>query len=107
MIHLLLHFLVPLVLVLLFWRRQWLQQWLLLLFAFVIDLDHLLADPIYDPDRCSIGFHPLHSGYAIAVYVVLLASSIRWPDTLWWVRARMVLFGVVVHLILDASDCIF
>jgi len=52
LIHLLLHFLVPLVLVLLFWRRQWLQQWLLLLFAFVIDLDYLLADPIYDPDRC-------------------------------------------------------
>ena len=26
----------------------------------LVDLDHLFADPIYDPDRCSIGFHPLH-----------------------------------------------
>jgi len=94
LIHLLLHFLVPLVLVLLFWRKQWLQQWLLLLFAFVIDLDHLLADPIYDPDRCSIGFHPLHSGYAIAVYAVLLASSIRWPDTSFTLNA---LIWTVLH----------
>lgn len=107
LIHLLLHFLVPLVLVLIFWRKEWLQRWLLLLCAFVIDLDHLLADPIYDPERCSIGFHPLHSGYAFVVYAALLVSSVRWPDTLWWVRGKMVMYGVVVHLILDAADCIF
>ena len=26
----------------------------------MVDLDHLIADPIFDPQRC-IGFHPLHS----------------------------------------------
>ena len=35
-----------------------------------VDLDHLLADPIFDPHRMSIGFHPLHSYPAIAVYVL-------------------------------------
>ena len=37
----------------------------------LIDLDHLLATPIFDPARCSIGFHPLHSYYAIGVYFIL------------------------------------
>ena len=39
----------------------------------LVDLDHLLADPIYDPERCSIGFHPLHSIPAIVVYALMFA----------------------------------
>ena len=27
----------------------------------LVDVDHLLAKPIYNPDRCSIESHPLHS----------------------------------------------
>ena len=37
-----------------------------------IDLDHLLATPIFDPNRCSINFHPLHSYYAITGYVLMI-----------------------------------
>ncbi len=37
----------------------------------LVDIDHLLATPVYDPNRCSIGFHPLHGFYPIALYVLL------------------------------------
>lgn len=60
-----------------------------------VDLDHLLAVPIYDPNRCSIGFHPLHSYYAIAVYVILL----------FFPKTRIVGIGLVIHMILDYIDC--
>ena len=61
----------------------------------VVDLDHLLAVPIYDPNRCSIGFHPLHSYYAIGVYVILL----------FFPKTRLVGIGLVIHMILDYIDC--
>jgi hypothetical protein len=63
----------------------------------VIDLDHLLADPIFDPDRCGIGFHPLHTLWAGIVYGGLLAVSA------WKVRA--VGIGCLWHLSTDAIDC--
>jgi hypothetical protein len=37
----------------------------------IVDVDHLLADPIYDPNRCSIGFYPLHTTPAIVIYAAL------------------------------------
>ena len=37
----------------------------------IVDLDHLLATPIYQADRCSINFHPLHSYYAIVIYAIM------------------------------------
>ena len=63
----------------------------------VVDLDHLLAVPIYDPDRCSIGFHPLHSYLAIGLYFLM---SI-WPKT------RLVGIGLLVHMVLDFLDCLW
>ena len=41
-----------------------------------VDLDHLLANPIYDPCRCSIGFHPLHNYFAIVIYLIFIYDSI-------------------------------
>ena len=35
------------------WRTRCWQA----LSAMIIDIDHLLADPILDPNRCSVGFH--------------------------------------------------
>ena len=101
----------PLLLALVFWPARWWQSCLWLLCGLIIDIDHLLADPIYDPERCSIGFHPLHSGYAMAIYAVLLLASVRLSvgqsHLSWWFRLRLILIGVVLHLILDALDCIF
>ena len=61
----------------------------------LIDLDHLLADPLYDPDRCSIGFHPLHTTPAAVLYLVLAI----WPKT------RALGVGLLIHLLLDGIDC--
>ena len=68
----------------------------LLLLGWVIDLDHLLADPIYAPDRCSIGFHPLHTAPAMLAYAGLAA----WPRTRWFG------VGLVLHVLLDGLDCV-
>ena len=59
-----------------------------------VDLDHLLATPIFDPCRCSIGFHVLHSWYMIAVYVLLLFS-----------RLRILGIGLLMHMLTDQIDC--
>ena len=42
------------------------------LLTMIVDLDHVFAEPIFDPSRCSIGFHPLHTDIAILFYLILL-----------------------------------
>ncbi len=93
--HLALHALVPLMVAVTFFRSNWKRAWLIMLATMLVDLDHLLADPIYDPDRCSIGYHPLHTAPAIAAYVLLTL-----PRT-----TRLVGLGLVIHMALDAVDC--
>lgn len=61
----------------------------------LVDIDHLLATPIYDPMRCSIGFHPLHQLPAIAVYLVMLGFE----------KTRLIGLGLVIHMLLDSLDC--
>jgi len=68
---------------------------LLILASNLIDLDHLLASPIYDPARCSINFHPLHSWYMFPFYFLGLI----------WRRYRYLFFGIFLHLLLDWVDC--
>jgi hypothetical protein len=63
----------------------------------VVDLDHLLVTPVFDPNRCSIGFHPLHTWPAIAVYLVLTL----FPKT------RLVGLGLMIHMVLDGIDCLW
>ena len=94
MLHLSLHFLVPALLAVCFpaSRRGPVFVWLML--GMLIDLDHLLADPIYDPKRCSIGFHPLHTTWPILGYLSLLA----------WQHTRILGVGLVIHISLDAID---
>ena len=106
-VHLLLHIAVPGLVAWLFFRdplqtrvlqiRMFARAWLWLLLGWVIDLDHLLADPIYAPDRCSIGFHPLHTAPAILVYGAL---TIPRPTRLFGI-------GLLIHIALDLSDCLW
>ena len=63
--------------------------------AMLIDVDHLLAVPVYDPNRCSLGFHPLHGILPIALYAALCLHR----------RTRLVGLGLVIHIALDAIDC--
>ena len=95
MIHLLLHFLVPALVATAFFRNRWKSAYLVMLATMVVDLDHLLANPIYDPGRCSIGFHPLHSYYAIAAYAVLF----------FFPRFRIIALGLLLHMLTDYQDC--
>ncbi|WP_439151499.1 DUF6122 family protein [Winogradskyella sp.] len=94
-IHYGLHFGLPLFIALLFYRKNWLRAYGIMLLAFLIDLDHLLAHPIFDSNRCSINFHPLHSYYAIIVYVLLLLPK----------PSRLIALGLVAHIISDVADC--
>ena len=71
MLHLSWHLVVPLVVVGLFFKKDWKMAYFIMLSTMLVDLDHLLANPIYDPNRCSIGFHPLHQHWFIAFYFIL------------------------------------
>ena len=51
----------------------------------------------YDPNRCSIGYHPLHSYLATAVYLGLSAIP----------KTRLVGLGLVIHMVLDWLDCLW
>ena len=72
-IHLILHAAVPGAVAWVFYRKVFVRALIIMLATMLIDLDHLLADPVYDPGRCSIGFHPLHQ-YPIMVVYALLAD---------------------------------
>lgn len=101
-IHLGLHAVVPALVAWLFFRDparagSFGRAWMLLLLGWLIDLDHLLADPIYAPDRCSIGFHPLHTMPAIALYGALVIPR----------RTRLLGFGLLIHIGLDLVDCLW
>ena len=82
----------------LLWRSDWKRAGLVIAAANLIDLDHLLADPIFDPDRCSIGFHLLHGWEAAIVYLLMIGV----PK--WWVRALGI--GALWHLAVDYGDCL-
>jgi hypothetical protein len=96
MFHIALHFAVPLMIAGLFFKKQWQKAYFIMMATMLIDLDHLLADPIYDPSRCSIGFHPLHQMWSIALYFAMC----------WIPKTRLVGIGLTLHMVLDAVDCI-
>lgn len=95
-IHYFLHFGFPLLLAYVFFRKDWKKAYLIMLVTMLIDLDHLLADPIFQANRCSIGFHPLHTYFAAMVYTALLF----FPKTY-----KMIGLGLLFHLLTDLIDC--
>ncbi|MDC0076491.1 DUF6122 family protein [Gammaproteobacteria bacterium] len=95
MLHISLHLVVPLAVVGLFFKKDWKIAYFIMLSTMLVDLDHLLANPIYDPNRCSIGFHPLHEPWFIAFYFILS----------FYPKTRFIGVGLVIHMVLDAIDC--
>jgi len=96
LLHLLLHVIVPVATARVFWPKAWKRAALWMLAAWVIDLDHLLADPVYAPGRCSIGFHPLHTWPAMLAYgALVIPRKTRWFGV-----------GLVIHIVLDGIDCL-
>lgn len=112
LIHYGLHFLAPGLIAWIFFRPNWKKAWIIMLATLLVDLDHLLATPLFDPARCSIGHHPLHSGPAIGLYLLLLAASLI-PPLRRAVPARliplsqMILLGLLFHMLTDYQDCLW
>ena len=93
--HLLLHFTVPALLAGLAFRQKWAIAYLIMMATMLVDVDHFLANPIFDPTRCSIGFHPLHGFIPIAIYFAFCFHS----------KTRLVGLGLMIHMLLDSIDC--
>ncbi len=94
-VHYFLHFGFPLLIAVLFFRDNWKKAYLIFLLTMFVDIDHLLATPVFDPERCSIGFHPLHSYWAMAVYVLMLFHP----------KIRIAAIGLLMHMATDGLDC--
>ena len=95
-IHYSLHLILPLLIAFLFFKKDWKKVYLIMLLTMIVDLDHLLADPIYQANRCSINFHPLHSYYSIAIYIVMV--FFRRPY-------NIIGIGLLLHMLTDFCDC--
>jgi len=113
MLHIGLHFAVPVLVAWVFYRPRWTSAGLILLATMVVDLDHLAANPVYDPERCSIGFHPLHTAPAVVLYALLLLAPVltrladevprQWANPLRSIH--LIGLGLLIHMALDALDC--
>lgn len=95
-IHYGIHFIVPLCVAFIFYKPKWKVTFLIMISAMLIDLDHLIANPIFDANRCSINFHPLHSYVAIGIYFVLLLPT----------KTRVIGIGLLIHILADSVDCL-
>lgn len=89
------HFIIPGVIAFLFFKNDWKKVWLIFILSMLVDLDHLLANPIFAEDRCSINYHPLHSYYAIVGYIILLLPK----------KTRILAIALLFHMLTDWLDC--
>lgn len=96
LLHYGIHFLVPVAIGFLFFKENKGKAILIMLAAMLIDLDHLLATPTFDPNRCSINFHFLHQYWAIFLYVVFLFIK----------PIRILGIGLLIHIVADSIDCL-
>jgi len=91
------HFIVPILIAFYFFKDKKIQVAIILLLGIIIDVDHVLAEPMFDPNRCSINFHPLHTYWAIAAYVLLFAYR----------KTRVIGLALLLHILADTVDCLF
>ena len=94
-IHMILHFAAPAVLARIAYPDTFARAWLIMVATMLVDLDHLIADPIYDAGRCSIGFHPLHQYPMLGIYALLMLAP----------KLRLIGIGLLLHMFLDVTDC--
>ena len=97
LIHYGFHFLIPGLIAWVFFRSNWKVAWLIMIVTMLVDLDHLLANPIFQANRCSINFHPLHSYIAIGFYSIMTLFK----------KVRIVGIGLILHMIADYLDCLW
>jgi hypothetical protein len=95
LLHYGIHIIVPIAVGLIFFKDKKIWIILILLSGILIDIDHLIANPIFDPNRCSINFHPLHSYWAIIVYILLFLYK----------NTRLIGLALLIHIFADSIDC--
>lgn len=95
-VHYGIHFVAPVILAYCFFKEKRLFVLLVFWAAILIDIDHLFASPVYDANRCSIAFHPLHSYVAIAIYTLLLVPK----------KTRVFGWALLLHIAADYIDCL-
>ena len=98
LLHYFLHLGFPFIIAFVFFRKEWKKTYLLLLATMLVDLDHLLATPIFQESRCSFGFHYLHTEYAMIVYFLFLFLNKPF---------RIIGIGLLFHMLTDLIDCLF
>ena len=91
------HLIVPGAIAYIFFNEQWKKVWLIFTLTMLVDVDHLFSTPIFDPNRCSINNHFLHSYFAISAYLLLLI----FPKT------RIIAIGLLFHMFTDFVDCLW
>lgn len=96
LIHYFLHLIFPILPAKIFFKTQYQKAYGIMLLTMLVDVDHLLATPIFDPNRCSIAFHPLHTFPAMIVYALLCFFPGIW---------RMIGIGLCLHMATDALNC--
>ena len=94
------HFLVIFFIAWVYSPAQFWKAYLILLFTMLVDIDHLWAIPVFDPNRCSLGFHTFHSETAIVTYVLgMFLFKHQW--------IKLFCIGLVFHMITDGIDCLW
>src|SRR6218665_2054570 len=95
-LHYSLHFVFPVAIAFLFFRKDWKRAYFIMLATMFVDADHLLSTPIFSPDRCSINFHLLHTYWGIGIYFLLLFFK---------GVPRIIGVGLLFHMLTDWIDC--
>ncbi|UFK96732.1 DUF6122 family protein [Kaistella faecalis] len=97
--HYFLHFIFPFFIAKMFFKDHWRKAYLVMIATMAVDIDHVFADPIFDPNRASIGFHPLHTYPAIAVYFL---------GTVFFKGCyKIASVGLLFHMFTDFQDYYF
>lgn len=95
-LHYFLHLIFPVFIAKVFFRDKWRKAYFLLLATMLVDLDHIFADPIFDADRSSVGFHPLHTFPMTILYflgIIFLKNNYR-----------IIAIGLFFHMLTDFQD---
>lgn len=115
-IHLILHAVVPFAVAYLVAIKapnlKWAYVFMVLMATMAVDIDHLVADPIYAPGRCSIWFHPLHTLWPMVLYGVMTVwpvalKALKKPLSSKHILIGLVGLGLVIHMVLDWIDCLW
>ena len=91
------HFIIPFVFAKVCYTKKWKCVYLTLLLTMLVDLDHLFSTPVFDVNRLSLGFHFLHSYFAIMVYLIML----------FFYKTRILAIGLLFHMFTDGIDYLF